>query len=147
MLCHYGFDHEALPLILGATYNMDGNYMTTEKIYDRLPNMKFEQSFDVHDFWELSDQDAEKVRRIIQDMTGKAIEKVYDIDKKERDERGLAARQWVTSKESNMSAKSMSQGFVDTMNQTFDSFKKRNNFELIKTQKLDRKKLVHNLTY
>jgi glycosyltransferase involved in cell wall biosynthesis len=77
----------------------------------------------------------------------KAIKKVYEMSPEERAERGLAARNWVTSEESMMSAKHMSQNVMECIDDTIASFKPKKSFELIKTKKLVRNKIVHPLMY
>jgi glycosyltransferase involved in cell wall biosynthesis len=77
----------------------------------------------------------------------KAIKEVYDLPVEERKRRGLAGREWVTSEESMMSAKHMCDNVVSTVEDTLKSFKPRKDFELIKVQKLERKKILHPLTY
>lgn len=76
-----------------------------------------------------------------------AIQKVYDLPIEERTQRGLNGRNWVLSKESMMSAKNMCQNVIDSINQTFDNFKPKKDFELIKIEKLPRKKITHKLIY
>ena len=76
-----------------------------------------------------------------------AIEQVYNLDPEERKQLGLEARKWVTSDESMMSAEHMCDNVVSTIEETFATFKPRKNFELIKTEKLTRKKIVHPLVY
>lgn len=77
----------------------------------------------------------------------KAIEKVYNLGADERERLGLKAREWVTSEESMMSARKMSQNIIDTIEETFAKWKPRNKFELIKTEKLPKKKIAHKLIY
>jgi len=77
----------------------------------------------------------------------KAIEEVYSLPIEDRFKKGLAAREWVLSDESMMSAKHMCDNVIETINQTMASFKPRKKFELIKTEKLAKKKIVHPLTY
>jgi glycosyltransferase involved in cell wall biosynthesis len=77
----------------------------------------------------------------------KAIKNIYDLPYEERNRRGEAGRTWVRSDEAMMSARKMCENVVSTIEETFSKFKKRNTFELIKTEKLDRKKLVHPLVY
>ncbi len=77
----------------------------------------------------------------------KAIEHCYDMSPDERSMRGMSAREWVTSDESMMSARMMCENVVSTINETFEKFKPRNTFELIKIEKLPRKKIVHPLVY
>lgn len=77
----------------------------------------------------------------------KAIEEVYNLPQEERQKRGLEAREWVLSEESMMSAKHMCDNVISTINDTLSSFKPKQKFELIKTTKLPRKKIVHPLIY
>lgn len=76
-----------------------------------------------------------------------AIKKVYELPTEERQRRGLKGRDWVTSEESMMSAKHMCDNVISAFDDTFSSFKPKKQFELIKVQKLPRKKIVHPLTY
>lgn len=77
----------------------------------------------------------------------KAIQKVYELTPEERSKRGLAGRDWVTSDESMMSAKHMSDNIISAIDDTLASFKPRKAFELIKTTKLKKNKIVHPLVY
>jgi glycosyltransferase involved in cell wall biosynthesis len=77
----------------------------------------------------------------------KAIEDIYNLGSEERYTRGMKAREWVTSDESMMSARMMCKNVIDTFEETFATWKPRNNFELIKTEKLPRKKILHKLIY
>ena len=60
---------------------------------------------------------------------------------------GKAAREWVTSEESMMTAKRMCDNIVDGINQTLSEWKPRKNFEFIKIKNLEPKKILHPLTY
>jgi glycosyltransferase involved in cell wall biosynthesis len=77
----------------------------------------------------------------------KAIQEVYEMSPEERQRRGMAGREWVQSDESCMSARKMCESAISIIQKTINTFQKRKNFELIKVEKLDRKKLVHPLTY
>lgn len=77
----------------------------------------------------------------------KAIQRVYELPTEDRQRRGLAGRDWATSEESMMSAKHMCDNVISTFEDTFSSFKPRKQFELVKIQKLPRKKIAHPLTY
>jgi glycosyltransferase involved in cell wall biosynthesis len=77
----------------------------------------------------------------------KAIEEVYNLPLEERVEKGLAGREWVLSDESMMSAEHMCDNVVSVIEETLDKFQPRNKFELIKTEKLPRKKIAHPLVY
>jgi glycosyltransferase involved in cell wall biosynthesis len=76
-----------------------------------------------------------------------AIEQVYNLPIEERERRGMAGRDWVLSSESMMSAKNMCKNVVTTINETLEVFKPKKNFELIKIEKLAKKKIVHPLEY
>jgi hypothetical protein len=76
-----------------------------------------------------------------------AIQKVYELSPEERQTKGMHGRDWVQSNESGMSARKMSEKFIDTIDKTLNNFNKRDTFELVKIEKLPRKKLVHPLTY
>jgi glycosyltransferase involved in cell wall biosynthesis len=77
----------------------------------------------------------------------KAIEEVYNLSPEERQRKGLKAREWVTSDESMMSAKNMCKNVINSIDTTFDTWKPKPTFELLKFEKLPRKKLLHPLTY
>jgi len=77
----------------------------------------------------------------------KAIEEVYNLPLEERVEKGLAGREWVLSDESMMSAEHMCDNVVSVIEETLDKFQPRKKFELIKTEKLPRKKIPHPLVY
>ena len=75
------------------------------------------------------------------------IENVYNLSPEEREEIGKAAREWVTSDESKMSARWMCQNVIDAVEETFDKWKPRRKYEFMKVEKLPRKKIVHPLVY
>jgi len=77
----------------------------------------------------------------------KAIEEVYNLSEEERTIKGEAARKWVTSDESMMSAENMCYNVIECLEETFEKFKPRKSFDFIKIKKLPRKKIVHKLTY
>jgi len=77
----------------------------------------------------------------------KAIEEVYSLDAEDRKAKGLKAREWVTSDESGMSAKNMCKNVIDSIDETFETWKPKKSFELIKVEKLPRKALLHPLVY
>jgi hypothetical protein len=77
----------------------------------------------------------------------KAIEEVYNLDSDERARKGNAGREWALSAEAKMSAEKMCENVVDCVENTFETFQPRKSFELIKINKLPRKKIVHKLTY
>jgi glycosyltransferase involved in cell wall biosynthesis len=77
----------------------------------------------------------------------KAIEDCHNLSPDERNMRGMSGRKWVLSEESMMSAKHMCDNVIDSIEETFKKFKPRTKFELIKTEKIKRKKILHPLVY
>ena len=76
-----------------------------------------------------------------------SIKEVYELAPEERQERGQAAREWVTSEESMQSARMMSKNVIDGIEETFAKWKPRHKYELIKVQKQPRKKSAHPIVY
>jgi glycosyltransferase involved in cell wall biosynthesis len=76
-----------------------------------------------------------------------AIQQIYEMSPEIRKENGLAAREWVTSDESGMSARMMCNNVIRDIDTTLSSFKPRKTFEFLKTGDLDTLELVHKLTY
>lgn len=80
----------------------------------------------------------------------KQIKAVYDLkmnNPEEYQEVGKAAREWVTSDESMMSATNMCNNVIETIEQTLESWKPKPRYEFVKIEKLPRKKMVHPLIY
>ena len=77
----------------------------------------------------------------------KSIQKVYELPSEEREKRGLEGRKWAQSKESMMSSGNMCQNVLDCIEETFEKFKPRKQFELLKVEDLPRKKIAHKLIY
>ena len=77
----------------------------------------------------------------------KALQQSYEMPKETIKENGLAAREWVTSDESMMSSRKMTENVIKYMDQTINNFIPRKNFEFIKIEKLPIKQLRHKLVY
>lgn len=77
----------------------------------------------------------------------KAIQEIYEMSPEERKDRGMKAREWVTSEESMMSARKMCENVINSVEKTFEVFKPRKSFELIKTEPIERKKIKHPIIY
>lgn len=77
----------------------------------------------------------------------KAIEEVYNLSPEERNRKGSRAREWVTSDESMQSSRWMAKNVISTIDETFNTWKPRKTFDLIKIEKQPRKKIVHPLVY
>ncbi len=64
-----------------------------------------------------------------------AILEVYNMGKQERFERGMAAREWVTSEESGMSATNMCKRIIEAVDKTITNREPREAFNIIKVEK------------
>lgn len=76
----------------------------------------------------------------------KAIEEVYNMSPLEVKQRGEKGREWVTSEESGMSAKSMCKNMIEGIDETFKIWKPKKSFELVETNYIEQK-LNHPIVY
>ena len=76
-----------------------------------------------------------------------AIEECYNLTPEERLRRGKAAREWVTSKESGMSAASMCSNVISSIEETLKEFTPRPDFDFIKVEDRKRDYVEHKLIY
>ena len=74
-----------------------------------------------------------------------ALEKVYNLGKEERTKRGLAGRKWAQSDEAKMTAAAMSDNIAESIEETFENFKPRAKYEVIKDRPRQVKKVNHKL--
>jgi glycosyltransferase involved in cell wall biosynthesis len=72
--------------------------------------------------------------RVSSEDVAKQISKVYELGPEKRQKLGEAARKWVTSDESMMSARWMCKNTIDSIDETFNTWKPRKPFELIKVE-------------
>jgi glycosyltransferase involved in cell wall biosynthesis len=72
--------------------------------------------------------------RVAPEDVAKQINKVYEITPEKRFKLGEAARKWVTSNESMMSARLMCKNIIDGIDETFEKWTPREKFELIKVE-------------
>jgi glycosyltransferase involved in cell wall biosynthesis len=63
-----------------------------------------------------------------------AIKYWYDMTKEERQERGMEGHDWVTGDESNMSARKMSDRFIECIETCFKNWKPRKRFTMFKVE-------------
>ncbi len=61
-----------------------------------------------------------------------ALMKVYKMGPKEREERGLAGREWITSDESGFTSKRMSQAFIDNIDKLLEEWEPQPRFSITK---------------
>jgi len=76
-----------------------------------------------------------------------AIKYWYDQGEEGRAEAGNAAREWVTSDESGMSASAMGVNVADNINKVLNNFAPRARFDLIKVEDLPSKYVKHAMVY
>ena len=76
-----------------------------------------------------------------------AIKYWYDLVEEGRAEAGQAAREWVTSEESGMSARKMCKNVIESMDEAFDKFVPRERFNIFKVEEQPRKYVQHEMVY
>lgn len=76
-----------------------------------------------------------------------AIKYWYDMEAKEREQRGLEAREWVLSDEAGMSARVMCNNVIESVNEVFANFKPRSRYDLTKVETPAKKYVKHKLVY
>ena len=76
-----------------------------------------------------------------------AIEKVYKMKPEERISNGLKGREWVTSKESMMSANNMCNNMIEGINETLENFTPKPSFDITKITELEDKCQKQKLIY
>lgn len=81
------------------------------------------------------------------DDVAEAITKIYNLSPEERDRRGLAGREWVTSKESNMSSKHMVENIINIVDRGIETFKPRPKVEVIKVESQENIIQTHQFNY
>jgi hypothetical protein len=76
-----------------------------------------------------------------------AIKEVYELPKEERERRGMTGRDWATSDESGMSARMMCSNLIDSVEQCFENFTPRSQYDLIQIETLESKYVPHSIVY
>ena len=76
-----------------------------------------------------------------------AMNQSYEMSKEDIAECGVAAREWVTSDESMMSARRMNENVIKYVDETINNFTPRKKFDFVKIDKLPVKRLQHKLVY
>lgn len=85
-------------------------------------------------------------RADFRDVT-KAIKQVYDMPTEEKQRRGRLGRDWVSSDESQMSARAMNQNIVDSIDILFESWSPRKKYELLQIEDLPAKYWSNKIIY
>lgn len=73
----------------------------------------------------------------------KAILKIYNLPKEERNRRGQAGRDWALSEEANMSASGMCKNLIKSIEECLEKFTPRPRFELIKSETIQKESIKH----
>ena len=76
-----------------------------------------------------------------------AIEQVYNLPKSIRESKGMKGREWVMSSEAKMTSPHMCENVIETLEETFTTFKPRPSFQFIEVKDLPKKQIRHKLTY
>ena len=75
------------------------------------------------------------------------IMNLYNMSKEERQECGLAGREWAMSDEAGFTAEMMAKRIIKNIDKTFETFTPREKFEFINVTELEADKLPHKLLY
>jgi hypothetical protein len=75
------------------------------------------------------------------------MEELYHMSKTERQERGLAGREWALSKEAGFTAEIQGQRVIEAFNELFSTWKPREKYELINANEAKDRVVNHSLIY
>jgi len=75
------------------------------------------------------------------------LETAYNLSPEERAKNGKAGREWVMSDEAKMTADAMAQNIIDAIEETFEKFTPREEFDLIKVENTKPNYVEHKLIY
>ena len=75
------------------------------------------------------------------------IMELYLMSKDKRKEIGNAGKEWALSKEAGFTSKHMSERIIEGMDELFDNFQPRENFEFLKDTDFEPRHLTHKLNY
>jgi len=77
----------------------------------------------------------------------KRIAEIYSMSEEERQERGLAGREWAISDEAGFTSKHQAQRVIDCFDNLFETWTPREGFEFINTNNHKKRTLQHKLIY
>ena len=72
---------------------------------------------------------------------------VYNLTPQERKSRGLAGRDWILGDEAGFTSKHQANRVIEAFNELFDTWKPREKYEIINTNKYKGKFLKHKTIY
>ena len=84
--------------------------------------------------------------RLTPEDAAQAILKVYSLDKKERNDRGMKGHEWVMSDEAGMSSANMTKKIGESMEKAFKNFKPRQMYDVLKIKKYKPLTVKHKIT-
>ena len=77
----------------------------------------------------------------------KQIEVLYNLTPEEREERGLAGREWAISEEAGFTGEHQGKRVIEAFDELFTTWKPREKYELINTNEVKDRKINHKLLY
>ena len=77
----------------------------------------------------------------------KQIEKLYKMTSEEREELGLEGMKWATSEEAGFTSEIMGKRVIEGMDELFETFTPRGNYEFLKDTDFEERVLKHKLKY
>jgi len=77
----------------------------------------------------------------------KQISAVYNLTPEEREERGMAGREWAIGEEAGFTGEAQGNRIIDAFNELFETWKPREKFEFVNTTEIKDKVLNHKLLY
>lgn len=83
--------------------------------------------------------------RVSTSDVAEAIKVVYDLDKEERDRRGLEGREWMMSKEACMTVEAMCHNVIEGLDEGFRRFVPQTRYEVIKVLEPERRIIKHKI--
>ena len=75
------------------------------------------------------------------------IKNIYDLDKSERDRRGLTGREWAIGDEAGFTSEIMGQRAIKHIDELFNTWQPRKKYELLLAGELHKKEVPHKLVY
>ena len=81
-----------------------------------------------------------------EDATKRIIE-LYNMSKEEREERGLAGREWATSEEAKFTSEKMSESVITHIDELFSTWKPREKYVVLSDSDFEKRVISHKLTY
>jgi glycosyltransferase involved in cell wall biosynthesis len=75
------------------------------------------------------------------------IEELYNMDSNERKEKGMEGMKWATGNEAGFTSKHQGERFIEGMEELFNTFKPRKNYQFLKDTDFEKRVLTHKLQY